>query len=71
MSALATGSERNERIHFGTSVSTSIQRFWKDSKRLYLSGRVVKPMLWLLCPGGGSRGAARGTAMIGSVAWER
>jgi hypothetical protein len=42
-----------------------------ECKRLYLSGRVVNPMLWLLWPGGGSLGAVRGILMSGSVAWER
>jgi hypothetical protein len=58
----------SERIHFGTSIPTSIPRAWTHCKRRYLSGRVVRPMLWLLCPEGGSRGALRGIFMRGSVA---
>ena len=62
------GRYESERIHFGTSISTSVPRAWTDCKRLYLSGRVVKPTLWLRCPEGGSRGALRGILMRGSVA---
>jgi hypothetical protein len=59
-----------ERVHCGTSAPTSISRPWIDCRRLYLSGRVVKPTLWLLCPEGGSRGALRGIFIRGSVAWD-